>query len=96
MAALAELMLFDATNPRSVVYQLERLQTDLGDLPGSSGSSRPQRMVSEISTLLRRSNPAELEAVAAEQPVTRPSNPASPDRGPPASASASGAPTRAR
>ena len=66
MAALAELMLFDATNPRSLVYQLERLRTDLGDLPGSSGSSRPQRMVAEISTLLRRSNPAELEAVAAD------------------------------
>jgi uncharacterized alpha-E superfamily protein len=43
---------------------LERLRTDLGDLPGSSGSSRPQRMVAEISTLLRRSHPAELEAVA--------------------------------
>ena len=62
VAALAELMLFDATNPRSLVYQLERLRTDLGDLPGSSGSSRPQRMVAEISTLVRRSHPAELES----------------------------------
>ena len=66
MAALAELMLFDATNPRSLVYQLERLRTDLDDLPGSSGSSRPQRMVAEVSTLLRRSNPADLAAVAAD------------------------------
>ena len=65
VAALAELMLFDATNPRSLVYQLERLRTDLADLPGSSGSSRPQRMVAEISTLLRRSNPAELAQVSA-------------------------------
>ncbi len=65
VAALAELMLFDATNPRSLVYQLERLRVDLGDLPGSSGSSRPQRMVAEISTLLRRSHPAELESVSA-------------------------------
>jgi uncharacterized alpha-E superfamily protein len=64
VAALAELMLFDPTNPRSLVYQLERLRTDLGDLPGSSGSSRPERMVAEISTLLRRSHPAELEVVA--------------------------------
>ncbi len=64
VAALAELMLFDATNPRSLVYQLERLQVDLGDLPGSSGSSRPQRMVAEISTLLRRSHPAELESIS--------------------------------
>ncbi len=64
VAALAELMLFDPTNPRSLVYQLERLRADLGDLPGSSGSSRPERMVAEIGTLLRRSHPAELEGVA--------------------------------
>ncbi len=64
VAALAELMLFDATNPRSLVYQLERLRADLGDLPGSSGSSRPERMVAEIGTLLRRSSPADLESVA--------------------------------
>lgn len=66
VAALAELMLFDATNPRSLVYQLERLLADLGDLPGSSGSSRPERMVTEISTLLRRSDPAKLEAASAD------------------------------
>jgi uncharacterized alpha-E superfamily protein len=66
VAALAELMLFDATNPRSLIYQLERLRADLGDLPGSSGSSRPERMVAEISTLLRRSSPIELEGVSAD------------------------------
>jgi uncharacterized alpha-E superfamily protein len=65
VAALAELMLFDATNPRSLVYQLERLRSDLGDLPGASGSSRPERMVTEISTVLRRSDPAKLEGVSA-------------------------------
>ena len=63
VAALAELMLFDATNPRSLVYQLERLRTDLSDLPGSSGSSRPERAIAEISTRLRRSHPAQLEEV---------------------------------
>jgi uncharacterized circularly permuted ATP-grasp superfamily protein/uncharacterized alpha-E superfamily protein len=63
VAAVAELMLFDATNPRSLVYQLERLRANLGDLPGSSGSSRPERAVAEISTRLRRSHPDELEEV---------------------------------
>jgi uncharacterized alpha-E superfamily protein len=63
IAAVAELMLYDATNPRSLVYQLERLRADLGDLPGSSGSSRPERMVDEISTGLRRSDPVALEQV---------------------------------
>ncbi len=63
VAALAELMLFDATNPRSLVYQLERLRADLSDLPGSSGSSRPERAIAEISTRLRRSHPDELEVL---------------------------------
>ncbi|MDT5260231.1 MAG: hypothetical protein QOD10_5311 [Mycobacterium sp.] len=66
VAAVTELMLFDPDNPRSLLYQLERLRADLKDLPGSSGSSRPERLVEEISTLLRRSHPEELEAVSAE------------------------------
>src|SRR6202045_751803 len=41
VAALAELLLFDAENPRSLVYQLDRLRAHLKSLPGSSGSSRP-------------------------------------------------------
>lgn len=64
VAAMAELMLFDAQNPRSLLYQLDRLRSDLKDLPGSSGSSRPERLVDEIGTLLRRSHPAELERVS--------------------------------
>ncbi|CDO88201.1 hypothetical protein AWC29_01350 [Mycobacterium triplex] len=61
IAAVAELMLFDADNPRSLLYQLERLRTNLKDLPSASGSSRPERTVEEIGTLLRRSHPGELE-----------------------------------
>ncbi|KZS61083.1 circularly permuted type 2 ATP-grasp protein [Mycobacterium ostraviense] len=63
VAAVTDLMLFDPQNPRSLVYQLERLRADLKDLPGSSGSSRPERMVDEINTRLRRSDPGELEGV---------------------------------
>lgn len=66
VAAVTELMLFDAQNPRSLVYQLERLRADLKDLPGSSGSSRPERMVDEMNTRLRRSHPEELEEVSAD------------------------------
>jgi uncharacterized alpha-E superfamily protein len=54
VAAVAELVLFDAENPRSLVYQLERLRADLKALPGSSGSSRPERLVDEIAMRLRR------------------------------------------
>jgi uncharacterized circularly permuted ATP-grasp superfamily protein/uncharacterized alpha-E superfamily protein len=64
VAAVTELMLFDAHNPRSLAYQLERLRADLRELPGSSGSSRPERMADDINTRLRRSDPAELDEVA--------------------------------
>jgi uncharacterized circularly permuted ATP-grasp superfamily protein/uncharacterized alpha-E superfamily protein len=63
VAAVADLVLFDGENPRSLVYQLERLRSNLRALPGASGSSRPERLVDEISTRLRRLDPAALEAV---------------------------------
>ena len=66
VAAVAELVLFDARNPRSLVYQLDRLRTGLRALPGASGSSKPERVVEEISTRLRRLDPADLEEVGAE------------------------------
>jgi uncharacterized circularly permuted ATP-grasp superfamily protein/uncharacterized alpha-E superfamily protein len=61
VAAVAELLLFDGGNPRSLVYQLDRLRSGLRSLPGASGSSRPERLVEEISTRLRRLDPEELE-----------------------------------
>ncbi|MBB2990414.1 putative circularly permuted ATP-grasp superfamily protein/putative alpha-E superfamily protein [Mycolicibacterium iranicum] len=63
VAEVAELLLFDAGNPRSLVYQLERLRAHLKALPGSTGSSRPERMVDEIAARLRRVEPADLEEV---------------------------------
>ena len=63
VAAVAELVLFDATNPRSLVFQLERARADLKALPGASGSSRPERLVDDISTRLRRLDPDDLEDV---------------------------------
>ena len=66
VAAVADLVLFDTENPRSLVYQLDRLRTNLKALPGSSGSSRPERMVDEIITRLRRLDPADLEVVTPE------------------------------
>ncbi|RAV15666.1 hypothetical protein DQP55_05780 [Mycolicibacterium sp. GF69] len=63
VSAVADLVLFDVDNPRSLAYQLERLRTGLGTLPNSSGSSRPERMVDEIGTRLRRLDPADLDKV---------------------------------
>ncbi len=63
VAAVADLVLLDAENPRSLVFQYERLRADLKTLPGSSGSSRPERIVDEIGTRLRRLDPTHLEAI---------------------------------
>lgn len=66
VAAVADLLLFDAENPRSLVYQLDRLRANLKTLPGSSGSSRPERLIEEITARLRRIEPADLDGVAAD------------------------------
>jgi uncharacterized circularly permuted ATP-grasp superfamily protein/uncharacterized alpha-E superfamily protein len=66
VAAVAELVLFDEENPRSLAYQFERLRRDLRALPSSSGSSRPERLVDDMATRLRRLGPADLEHVTAD------------------------------
>jgi uncharacterized circularly permuted ATP-grasp superfamily protein/uncharacterized alpha-E superfamily protein len=64
VAAVADLLLFDEENPRSLAYQFERLRVDLKALPSSSGSTRPERLVEEIAARLRRLDPDDLEDVA--------------------------------
>jgi uncharacterized alpha-E superfamily protein len=66
VAGVAELVLFDAANPRSLAYQLERLRSSLKTLPGASGSSRTERIVEEVAMRLRRIEPADLEAVTSD------------------------------
>jgi uncharacterized alpha-E superfamily protein len=66
IAAIADLVLLDGENPRSLIFQLERLRADLKALPGASGSSRPERIVEEIATRLRRVEPADVEAADAD------------------------------
>ncbi|MFD6391319.1 circularly permuted type 2 ATP-grasp protein [Nocardia sp. NPDC060259] len=66
VAALAGLLLFDAGNPRSLVYQLDRLEADFQALPGGSGASRSQRLLADAQRMLRRIDPAELETTDAD------------------------------
>ncbi|MEV0298808.1 circularly permuted type 2 ATP-grasp protein [Nocardia sp. NPDC050710] len=61
ISAVAGLLLFDAGNPRSLAYQLDRLDTDFRALPGASGSSRAQRLLADAQRMLRRVDPADLE-----------------------------------
>ncbi|MFD4357165.1 circularly permuted type 2 ATP-grasp protein [Nocardia sp. NPDC058518] len=61
VAALAGLLLFDPGNPRSLVYQLDRLEADFQALPGGSGATRSQRLLADAQRMLRRVDPADLE-----------------------------------
>lgn len=63
VAAVADLLLFDAENPRSLVFQLEHLRANLRAMPGASGSSRPERIVEDMMTRVRRLDPQDLEYV---------------------------------
>ncbi len=63
VAAVADLVLFDEENPRSLAYQFERLRANLKALPSSSGSTRPERLIEEVGARLRRLDPAGLEDV---------------------------------
>jgi uncharacterized circularly permuted ATP-grasp superfamily protein/uncharacterized alpha-E superfamily protein len=50
-----DLLLQDTSNPRSMAFQLDRLTTDIGELPRRGGArlSPDQRLVLELSTRLR-------------------------------------------
>lgn len=61
ISAVASLLLFDTANPRSLAYQLDRLDSDLRALPGASGSSRPQRLLADAQRMLRRVDPDDLD-----------------------------------
>ncbi|MDV6291932.1 MULTISPECIES: circularly permuted type 2 ATP-grasp protein [Rhodococcus] len=60
-AAVAQLLLLDTTNPRSLAWVLERLRENLRALPDASGSTRPERLADELLTRLRRVDPVDLE-----------------------------------
>lgn len=66
VSAVADLLLFDSENPRSLVFQFERLRADLKRLPSASGTSRPERLADEIAATLRRADPDDLEIIAAD------------------------------
>lgn len=61
--SLASALLFDAAGPRSLVFQLDRLEADFRALPGASGSTRPQRLLADAQRMLRRGDPADLQLV---------------------------------
>ncbi|MGC5245709.1 circularly permuted type 2 ATP-grasp protein [Gordonia sp. DT219] len=63
MLPVLQLLFFDATNPRAMIYQFDRLRADLSGLPDSLRSAAAERIVEEMTSELRRSDPADLGAV---------------------------------
>jgi uncharacterized alpha-E superfamily protein len=62
--ALVELLVVDQHNPRSVAYQLTRIQADLRALPISSPTARPLRLLDTLVETVRTADPASLAAAA--------------------------------
>jgi uncharacterized circularly permuted ATP-grasp superfamily protein/uncharacterized alpha-E superfamily protein len=62
--ALVELLVVDQHNPRSVAYQLTRIQADLRALPISSPTARPLRLLDTLVETVRTADPASLVAAA--------------------------------
>ncbi len=69
VAAAVDLVVYDAANPRSVIYQLDRLYHHLSDLPTQHPSRRlgdEQRLILEATTMLRLTDAGRLAAVDPE------------------------------
>lgn len=61
--AVAELLMFDETNPRAMIYQLAKMHDDLTSLPEELRSAAAERAVEEMTAELRRCDPADLSSV---------------------------------
>ena len=69
VAGAVDLLVYDAANPRSVMYQLDRLMDQLAELPKRSTAQRlghGEQLVLEITTLLRLTDAAQLATVDAD------------------------------
>jgi uncharacterized circularly permuted ATP-grasp superfamily protein/uncharacterized alpha-E superfamily protein len=69
VAGAVDLLVYDAANPRSVIYQLDRLFDQLAELPKQSPGQRlgdEEQLVLEATTMLRLTDAAQLAAVDAE------------------------------
>lgn len=66
VTSLVELLLADPGNPRSLRFNLEALRRHVGALPGSTGSSRPERLLDDLAEELDRVDPVTLVPIEGE------------------------------
>ncbi|MFW6773023.1 circularly permuted type 2 ATP-grasp protein [Nocardioides sp. CPCC 205120] len=62
-----DLLLLDTANPRSVAHALGELRTHLAAVPGSTGSTRPERLLDELAERVATVDPRALGALGGER-----------------------------
>jgi uncharacterized alpha-E superfamily protein len=68
--AVAALLVTDGSNPRSVAYQLRRIQADLRAVPNTSPTARPMRLLDSLVERVRIADLASLvESVDGRRPA---------------------------
>ena len=60
--AVLELLVVDASNTRSVAYQLQRMLTDLRAIPNTSPTARPLRLLDRLVEKVRLADPVDVVA----------------------------------
>lgn len=63
LMSVVQLVFFDESNPRAMIYQLDRMRQDLVALPEPLRSASAERTLEDMTAALRRSDPADLVAL---------------------------------
>lgn len=66
LAGVLELLLMDRENPRSLAFGIAELREHLAAMPESTGSTRPERLLSDLADELDRADMAALTAIEGE------------------------------
>lgn len=66
LAGVLELLLTDPDNPRSLAFGIGELREHLAAMPGSTGSTRPERLLDDLADELDRADIATLTAISGE------------------------------
>lgn len=66
LAGVLELLLTDPDNPRSLAFGIAELREHLAAMPGSTGSTRPERLLDDLADELDRADIATLTAISGE------------------------------
>ena len=67
LAGVLDLLLTDVENPRSLAFGIAEMREHLTQMPGSTGSTRPERLLDDLAEELERADIATLTAIEGER-----------------------------